>query len=89
MSTLQGILKELQEQFTDKPKESTAQKIMDEYFSYVNANHVQEQLWELTIGTITNELMDTQTGADRHNLIFFYEYTRLFFNAVYFLHCKK
>jgi hypothetical protein len=86
MSTLPGILKELQEQFATRPKEDTAQQIMQHYFGYINATQVQQQLWELAHGTITNELLDTQTGADRHNLIFFYEYTALFINAVYFLH---
>lgn len=88
MCTLPGILKELHEQFTSQPGEATAQKILEQYFSYVNVTQVQEQLWELTHGTITNELLDTQTGADRHNLIFFYEYTRLFLSAVYFLYGK-
>jgi len=89
MSTLPGILKELHEQFTAIPQEGTAQKIMQQYFGYINATQVQEQLWELAHGAITNELLtDTQTAADRHNIIFFYEYTSLFINAVYFLHGK-
>jgi hypothetical protein len=89
MSTLPGILKQLHEQFTAMPKETTAQKIMEQYFGYINATQVQEQLWELTHGTITNNLLkDTQTAAHRHNLIFFYEYTSLFINAVYFLQGK-
>jgi len=89
MSTLPGILKELHEQFTTAPAEATAQQIMQQYFGYINATQVQQQLWQLTHGTITNELLtDTQTAADRHNLIFFYEYTALFINAVYFIHSK-
>jgi hypothetical protein len=89
MSTLPGILKELHEQFTTAPAEATAQQIMQQYFGYINATQAQQQLWQLTHGAITNDLLtDTQTAADRHNLIFFYEYTSLFINAVYFLHSK-
>jgi hypothetical protein len=89
MSTLPGILKELHEQFTEQPNEATAQEIMQQYFGYCNAQHVQDELWTLIHGTITNELLtDTQTAADRHNLIFFYEYTCLFIHAVYFIHSK-
>jgi len=89
MSTLPGILKQLHEQFSTMPKEATAKEIKKQYFGYINATQVQQQLWELTHGTITNELLkDTQTAADRHNLIFFFEYTNLFINAVYFLHGK-
>jgi len=89
MSTLPGILKELHQQFTETPVEATANRIMEQYFSYCDAEHVQDELWALTHGAITNELLtDTQTAAERHNLIFFYEYTSLFIKAVYYLHGK-
>ena len=89
MSTLPGILKQLHQQFTAMPNPTTAKQIMEQYFSYNNAIEAQQQLWELTHGSITNELLaDTQTATDRHNLIFFYEYTSLFLQAVYFIHGK-
>ena len=89
MCILPGILKELHEQFNSLPEQHVAQKIINEYFRSFNTTQLQEQLWELTHGTITNEILkDTQTASDRHNILFFYEYTKLFLNAVYFLHGK-
>jgi len=44
----------------------------------------------LTTGTITNdEMQQLQKGIDRHNIIFFFEYTKMFFEAVDFLHNKR
>jgi len=89
MCMLPGALKHQQDELTSRPKEATAKKIVDEYFRYVDVNYIHEQLWLLTHGTITNELLETQTAADRHNLIFFYGYTKLFFSAAWFLYNKE
>lgn len=89
MCMLPGALKQQQDELDSRPKEATAKQIVDEYFRYMDVNSIHEHLWELTHGTITNELPETQTGADRHNLIFFYEYTKLFFSAAWFLYNKE
>jgi hypothetical protein len=80
-----SILKKLQQEFESRPQ-TAAKKIVEDYFSYVNAGQVQEKLWELTQGTLTNQLLDTQTAMDRHNTLFFYEYSKLFISAVYYLY---
>ena len=50
---------------------------------------IREELWILTKGTITNDLMEqSEKGKDRHDLIFGYEFLVLFFEAVKVLHDK-
>ncbi len=50
---------------------------------------IREELWILTKGAITNDLMEqSDKGFDRHNLIFGYEFLLLFFDAIDLLHGK-
>lgn len=86
MSAIPAHLQNMHAQFTSQPCAATAKHIVAEFFSYIDPARVQEQLWELTHGTITNSLLDTQTAMHRHNLLYFYEYGRLFIEAVYYLH---
>ena len=89
MNTLPGVLKELHRQFTEEPTKAVAKEILEHYFSYNDATMVQDHLCDLLHGNLTNELLaGTQTAMDRHNLIFFYEYTSMFIHAVFFLYNK-
>ena len=68
----------------------TAWTVINEYFHFIRIESIKEELWILTKGTITNDLMDqSKKGADRHNLIFGYEFLLLFFDAVKVLHEKR
>ena len=70
-------------------KES-AWNIIDEYFSFFGLEDVLNELWLLTTGTLCNEETQfSQKAIDRSNLIFFFEYTKMFFEAVQLLHTKK
>jgi len=55
----------------------------------MDIEEIKEELWILTKGTITNDLMEqAEKGIDRHNLIFSYEFLMLFLDAVKVLHNK-
>jgi len=89
MSTLPEILSKLRQEFLDKQTKESAWNIIEEYFSFFGLDDVHNELWMLTTGTLTNdEMQQFQKGADRHNLIFFFEYTKMFFEAAYLLHDK-
>jgi len=63
--------------------------IIDEYFRFFGLEDVHHELWLLTAGTLSNEEMQfSQKAIDRSNLIFFFEYTKMFFEAVQLLHNK-
>jgi len=75
-----------QELVAKQTKES-AWDIIDEYFSFFDMNEIHNELWLLIAGTLTNDEMEpSQKPIDRSNLIFFFEYTRMFFEAVQVLH---
>ena len=77
-----------QELAARQTKES-AWNIIDEYFSFFGLEDVYNELWLLTASTLTNEEMQpSQKAIDRRNLIFFFEYTKMFFEAVQVLHNK-
>jgi len=50
---------------------------------------IHNELWLLTAGTLTHEEMQpSQKPIDRRNIIFFFECTKMFFEAVQVLHNK-
>lgn len=84
------LLQKLHDQLAQAPKDNpaAAQKIIEEYFSCYSPAFANNQLWTLLAGTLSNEL-EEQTGAQRHNYIFFFEYTQLLIQAAYRLHCLQ
>jgi hypothetical protein len=57
--------------------------------AFFGLEDVHHKLWLLAAGTLTNEEMQpSQKAIDRRNLIFFFEYTKMFFEAVQLLHNK-
>ncbi len=89
MSILPGILNKLREDLAENQTKKAAWNIIDEYFRFFGLVDIHNELWILTAGTFTNEEMgQLQMGIDRHNLIFFFEYTKMFFEAVDLLHNK-
>lgn len=81
------FLQKLQQQLAQsQPADATAaNKIIEAYFSCFSPGCANNQLWALLASAISNEL-EEQTGAQRHNYIFFFEYTQLLINAVHHLH---
>jgi len=90
MSTLPGILNKLRQDLAENQTKKAAWNIIDEYFSFFGLVDIHNELWVLTAGTLTNDGMEqSQKGIDRHDLIFFFEYTKMFFEAVELLHNKR
>ena len=90
MTLLPEILINLRQELAAKQTNESAWKIIDEYFNFFGLDDVHHELWLLTAGTLTNdEMQPQQKGIDRRNLIFFFEYTKMFFEAVPLLHTQK
>ena len=90
MSILPETLNNIRQNLTDNPTKESAWKIITEYFSFFELDEVKDELWVLTAGALGNDdIRQTQKGIDRNDLIFFYEYTKMFFEAVDLLHNKR
>ena len=90
MTLLPEILTDLRQELAATQTKESAWNIIDEYFQFFGLEDVHNELWLLTAGTLTNdEMQPSQNGIDRHNLIFFFEYTKMFFEAVHLLHIQK
>jgi len=90
MSLLPEILTNLHHELTTHQTKESAWNIIDEYFQFFGLDDIHNELWLLTAATLTNdELQPSQKAIDRRNLIFFYEYTKMFFEAVHSLHIQK
>ena len=90
MHSLPEHLQRMKQALLHKKNKKAAWTVINEYFHFIGIESIKEELWILTKGTITNDLMDqSKKGADRHNLIFGYEFLLLFFDAVKVLHEKR
>lgn len=90
MHSLPEHLQRMKQALLRKKNKKAAWTVINEYFHFIGIESIKEELWILTKGTITNDLMDqSKKGADRHNLIFGYELLLLFFDAVKVLHDKR
>ena len=93
MSILPETLNNLRQDLVKNQTKQSAWNIIDEYFSFFGLDDVYHELWVLNAGTLTNdEIQQSKNGIDRDNLIFFFEYTKMFFEAVdclYNKHKKK
>jgi hypothetical protein len=90
MHSLPGYLEEMKQRLLNEQSKKAAWGIINEYFHFMGIETIKEELWILTKGTLTNDLMDPSAkGLDRHNLIFGYEFLVLFFDAVKVLHDKR
>ncbi len=90
MHSLPEHLERMKQALLHKKNKKAAWTVINEYFHFIGIESIKEELWILTKGAITNDLMDqSKKGADRHNLIFGYELLLLFFDAVKVLHDKR
>jgi hypothetical protein len=90
MHSLPEHLQRMKQALLHKKNKKAAWIVINEYFHFIGIESIKEELWILTKGTITNDLMDqSKKGADRHNLIFGYEFLLLFFDAVKVLRDKR
>ncbi len=90
MHSLPDYLENMKDELLSKGSKKAAWSIINKYFHFMGIETIREELWILTKGTITNDLMEqSEKGMDRHNLIFGYEFLVLFFDAVKVLHDKR
>ena len=89
MHSLPTYLENMKQRLLSEQSTGAAWSIIDEYLHFMGLETIKEELWILTKGTLTNDLMDqSQKGMDRHDLIFGYEFLVLFFDAVKVLHTQ-
>ena len=88
--TLPQTLNNLRQDLAKNQTKESAWNIIDEYFSFFGLDDIHNELWVLTTGTLTNDdMQQSKKGIDRQNLIFFFEYTKMFFEAVDLLYNKR
>lgn len=89
MHSLPDYLEDMKQKLLLEKSKKAAWNIIDGYFHFMGIESIREELWILTKGTLTNDLMEqSEKGMDRHNVIFGYEFLVLFFDAVKLLHDK-
>jgi hypothetical protein len=87
MTILPETLNNLRQELAAKQTKESAWNIIDEYFNFIDLDGIHNELWLLTAGTLTNdEIEPAQKVIDRKNLIFFFEFTKMFFEAVQLLY---
>ena len=90
MHTLPGILADMQQRLREDKSAAAAWAIIEEYFACNGPEGIRTELWTLTKGAITNDLMDeAETGAKRHELLFGYEFLQLMIDAVEVLNYQR
>lgn len=89
-AALPQTLLELHEALRQQPTPQAAWDIVKEYFFFFGTEGVQADMWQMLSGTLTNkEMPNLKKAVDRHNLIFFYEFTLMFIDAVNHLHMQQ
>jgi hypothetical protein len=89
MSALPPFLIKLQQQLKEKQTRQSAQGIINEYLSFFTEDSINKELWMLTVGALTNDVMEVEKASDRNDIIFFYEYTKMFYEAIFLLYNKR
>lgn len=83
MSTLSEIHLNYKQLLTESPTKKQLWKIIHDFIRFYSAEGIKEELWMLTVGTLSSDQMEqVDKGIDRHNRIFFYEHSSLFIDAV-------
>jgi len=89
MHSLPNYLENMKQELLNKGNKKAAWNVIHEYFDFMGMEAIGEELWIMTKGVITNDLMEqSEKGQDRHDIIFNYEFMLLFFDAVKLLHDK-
>lgn len=90
MHSLPAYLQNLHQTLLSRQSKKAAWDIIDEYFQCMKPEDSKKELWVLTKGAITNDLLEeADTGAKRQDLIFGYEFFCLFIDAIHLLHTKR
>lgn len=85
MPVLPQQLLNLHEQMTTLQTPESAWMIINEYCSVFAAQHVHGHLWTLTVGAMSSDHLPCNDSRLRADLLFFFEFTKIFTEAVYLL----
>ena len=83
MSTLPEQHRTFKQQLSENPTKQQLWNIIKDFISFYSAEGIKEELWLLTVGTLSSDHMEqVKDGIRRHNRLFFYEHSSLFIDAV-------
>lgn len=83
MSTLPEQHRTFKQQLSENPTKQQLWNIVKDFIKFYSAEGIKEELWLLTVGTLTSDHMEqVKDGIRRHNRLFFYEHSTLFIDAV-------
>lgn len=81
MNTLPPSVNSLHDSLMQQQDTEAAWNIMAEYFDCFGTE-AQENLWTFLVGALSSKhLYQAQKAVSRHDMIFFYEYTRVLLDA--------
>lgn len=81
MNTLPPSVNSLHDSLMQQQDTEAAWNIVAEYFDCFGAE-AQENLWTFLVGALSSKhLYQAQKAVSRHDMIFFYEYTRVLLDA--------
>ena len=91
---LPALLAELREALanaaSEYEKEKAAINIIHEFHSFFGVEGTRSDMWQLLSSALAGSGPGHLNNADdRYNLLFFYEFVLVFFDAVYVLHNKE
>lgn len=90
MSALPTKLEQYRQQLLEAPGPESARQIISEYFSFFGKDTPGQELWLLTEAALIGEEVDqASTAKGRHDMLFFYEFTKMLLDAVYCLHKER
>ena len=82
LAVLPQALQDLYARFCQQPGSETASLLVKEYFACFGGDTISRELWRMLAGTLSDPRMpQLQKGIQRHNLLFFYEFTLIFMEA--------
>lgn len=83
MSTLPPTHRRYKQLLSGNPTKKELWEIIQDFIQVYSAEGVKEELWLLTVGTLSSDHMEqVKDGIRRHNRLFFYEHSLLFIEAV-------
>lgn len=83
MSTLPEHHRTFKQQLSENPTKQQLWNIVKDFIKFYSAEGIKEELWLLTVGTLSSDHMEqVKDGIRRHNRLFFYEHSTLFIDAV-------
>lgn len=82
LAILPQSLQNLYHSFQQQPSPHTARELLKEYFACFGRGTVNRELWRMLAGALSDpEMPGLKKGVQRHNLLFFYEFTLIFMEA--------